>query len=106
VKITQIIKKRVMWWKKRRRNGDNWEFTIQLDKDSLDRFNRLKARIPASDNANIIALALKCLEQKTDKIIKRQIRNRTRALKNEGDSAQQIAAHLEKEGYSRIGGKR
>jgi len=73
---------------------------VLLDKDSVDRFNRLKARIPAFDSTKIMAAALKCLEQKTDRIIKRQIRNRFRVLEKEGLNSQQIAAYLKNEGYS------
>ena len=47
----------------------------------------------------MIASAVRCLEQKTDKIIKRQATRRIRALKNEGHSPQQIANYLNKKGF-------
>jgi hypothetical protein len=92
-------RKHVMWWKHRKKSENRRELRILLDKDSFDRFNRLKARIPAFDSTKIMAAALKCLEQKTDRIIKRQIRIRFRVLEKEGHNPQQIAAYLKKEGY-------
>ena len=75
---------RVMWWRKNQRQRGGQEFIVWLDKDSCARFDRLKTKIPAFHNNELIASALLSLEQKTDRIIKRQITKRIRTLKNEG----------------------
>jgi hypothetical protein len=102
VKIVRIINKGIMRWKKCRRKGEIRELTVLLDKDSFERFNRLKTQIPASDNAGIIASALKCLDQKTDRIIKRQVMKIIQAMNNEGYDPQQTSDYLNEKGFPAV----
>jgi hypothetical protein len=95
---------RVMWWRKSPRKMGSRELIVLLDKDSRERFDRLKTKIPAFNNNEVIASALLCLEHKTDRIIKRQITKRIRMLKNEGHSPQQIADYLKKKGIPALAG--
>jgi hypothetical protein len=69
---------------------------VLLDEDSLERFERLRNKTTALDNSELIASALKCLEDKTDRITKRLVMKSIRTLKNEGYSHQQIAKYLNK----------
>ena len=65
------------WFKQRKRQGSNkQEKTFKLDCDAQERFDRLKAKIPAFDEDEILASALKSLEQKVDRIIRKQIANK------------------------------
>jgi len=101
--ISEIIG-RVMWWRKNQRKRGGQELIIWLDKDSCARFDRLKTKIPAFHNNEVIASALLSLEQKTDRIIKRQVRKRIRKLENEGHSPQQIADYLNEKGIPKLAG--
>ena len=92
------IIERVMWWRKSQRKRDSRELIVLLDKDSCERFDRLKARISAFNNNEVIASALKCLEHKTDRIIKRLVMKRIQDLKNEGLSPKEISDYLNKNG--------
>ena len=93
-----------MLWRKKKRNRPSRELIVSLDKDSCERFDRLKTKIPAFNNDEVIASALQCLEHKTDRIIKRQITKRIRKLENEGLSPQQIADYLKKKGIPALAG--
>ncbi len=84
MEMIPAIMGRVMWWRKSQRKRDSRELIVLLDKDSRARFDRLKTKIPAFHNNELIASALQCLEHKTDRIIKSQITKRIRTLKNEG----------------------
>jgi hypothetical protein len=101
--IPEMIK-RVMWWRKNQRKRGGQELIVWLDKDSCARFDRLKIKIPAFHNNEVIASALLSLEQKTDRIIKRQVRKRIRKLENEGHSPQQIADYLNEKGIPKLAG--
>ena len=95
--IPAIIE-RVMWWRKSKRKKGSRELIVLLDKDSCERLDRLKAKIPAFNNNEVIASALKCLEHKTDRIIKRLVMKRIQDLKNEGLSPKEISDYLNKNG--------
>lgn len=90
------IIERVKTWRIGKRNKDSQELRVLLEKDSFERFERLRNKMTAFDNSELIASALKCLEDKTERIIKRQIMKSIRTLKNEGYSHQQIAKYLNK----------
>lgn len=77
-----------MWWKKGRKNRDKRELIVLLDKDSCERFDRLKAKLPAFDEDEILVAALKYLEQKVDKIIIKQRAKKNRGLKDTGQQLQ------------------
>jgi hypothetical protein len=91
-----------MRWKKCRRKDNDRELTVLIDKDSRDRFDRLKVQIPNFDNAEIISAALKCLEQKTDRIIKRQVIKIIRTMDNEGYDPQQTSDYLNEKGFPAV----
>jgi len=95
---------RVMWWRKHQRKRGGHELIVWLDKDSCARFDRLKTKIPAFRNNELIASDLLSREQKTDRIIKRQVRKRIRRLENEGHSPQQIADYLKEKGIPKLAG--
>jgi len=93
--IPEMIE-RIRWWRKNQRKKAGQELIVWLDKDTCERFVRLKTKIPGFHDNEVIASALQCLEHKTDRIIKRQITKRIRKLENEGLSTQQIAHYLKK----------
>jgi hypothetical protein len=77
--------------KKQRSSGSA---SITLDEDSVILLERLKAKIPAFGDGELISSALKCLEQKTDMIIKKHVMRRIKTLKREGLNSQEIARDL------------
>ena len=79
---------------KNQREINNQELSIFLDEESFRRFQQLKAKIPKHDNSELIALALKCLEEKTDRITRRLVKKKVHSLKNKGFGNQKIADHL------------
>ena len=86
-------------------DASNHESTVFLNDESLERLKRLKAKIAKIDDAAIIALALRGLEEKADSIIRTRVIRRIRALKNEGLDPGQIADYLNSKGYPPIEGK-
>jgi hypothetical protein len=48
------------------------ELTIKLNRESLRRLNRLRLKTKKADESELVSLALTALEQKVDKILKRQ----------------------------------
>ena len=83
----------------------NDESTLTLSDDSRERLKRLKAKFTKIEDAEIIGLALRGLEEKTDSIIRRRTKKRVMALKNEGLDPGQIADHLNNKGYLPIEGE-
>jgi hypothetical protein len=59
------------------------ELNIALDRDSSERLERLRVRLPKANDSELIALALKSLEEKMGRIIKRKIMRKIRAMKSE-----------------------
>jgi hypothetical protein len=84
------------WWKEKHKSRNPHELTVFLDEDSLERFERLKSKIRTFDNDTLVTTALKCLEDKTDKIIRMQVRKRIWSLRKEGLNPEQIAGILNK----------
>jgi hypothetical protein len=82
------------WREKQRRGGDRHQLIVLLDDDSLERFERLKFKIRTLDSSALVTSALKCFENRTDRIIKRRIVRTIRALKKEGLDSDQIANYL------------
>jgi hypothetical protein len=74
--------------------GDRHQIIVSLDDDALERFERLKSKIRTFDNSALVTSAIKCLEDRTDRLIKRQIVRTIRALKKEGLGSDQIASYL------------
>jgi len=82
-----------------RKTGVHGErLSVSLDRDSIDRFKRLKKKLKSVNEGQLMALALKSLEQKTDRIIKRQARKKAPLLLKEGLGMEEIAKHFEKKG--------
>ena len=86
-------------------DGSNQDSTVLLNDESLERLRRLKAKMAKIDDAGIIALALRGLEERTDSIIRRRVKKKIMALKNEGLDPGQIADLLNSKGYPSIEGK-
>jgi hypothetical protein len=83
----------------------NHKSTLPLNEKSLERLRRLKAKMTKIDDVGIIALALRGLEEKTDSIIRKRVKKKIMALKNEGLDPGQIADFLNSKGYPCIEGK-
>jgi hypothetical protein len=83
----------------------NDESTLTLSDESRERLKRLKAKFAKIDDAEIIAVALRGLEEKTDTIIRRRTKKRVMALKAEGLDPKQIADHLNNKGYPSLVGE-
>lgn len=81
------------------REEKSLKLNVQLDEEARMRLERLKAKMPRSDENKMISLALKCLEQKWNLIVKRQTIKRVRTLKNEGMNLEQIARLLNDEHF-------
>lgn len=79
------------------------KLSVLVDEEAFERFERLKTKVPKLDNRQLIAFALRCLEQRTDTIIKRRALARIKMLKNEGLSPRQIADHLNKKAMPTLG---
>jgi hypothetical protein len=79
------------------------ELSVLVDEEAFKQLERLKAKLTKLDNSQLIAFALRCLEQRTDTIIKRRALERIKALKNEGLSPRQIADHLNKKAMPTLG---
>ena len=73
---------------------DEKKVVVKLDEDSLRRLERLKVLVPNGDEDAVFRLALKSLEQKVDKILRKRLAQRIRHLKKEGLSHQEIADYL------------
>ncbi len=82
-----------------KRGEKSLELTLQLDSEARVRFEKLRNKMPRADETQIVALALKCLEQKWDIIVKWQAIKRVRTLKNEGMNNEQIAKRLNDEHF-------
>jgi CRP-like cAMP-binding protein len=73
---------------------DEKNVVVSLDEDSLRRLERLKVLVPNGNEDAVFRLALKSLEQKVDKILRKRLAQRIRGLKKEGLSHQEIADYL------------
>jgi hypothetical protein len=92
-RIPQVLKKR----SKKAKEGQ--EFTIWLDQDSVERMERLKEILKSLDDNTLMAFALKSLERETHRIIMKRVLRKIRALEKQGFNSQQIADHLNKQGF-------
>ena len=72
--VREYLKK--LQWNQKDESG-KVAFTFTLDMESVDRFKRLKGRLNHMDDDLMIALALKALERKVDRLIKRKRRRKT-----------------------------
>jgi hypothetical protein len=89
-RISQVLRK------KRDKGEKSQALTIWLDKDSVQRLERLKRKFKRFDDSKLIDFALKSLELQMNRILKRRVLRRIRALENKGLSSEQIADHLNK----------
>jgi len=60
----------------------NNRLNITLNKESIERFERMKGLMPHLDDKQLIGLALKCLEKKTNMIIQIQGLRKSRDRKS------------------------
>ena len=77
--------------------------SIELDRESLARFLRLKKKLPNLQDEEVIAHALKSLEHKTDQILRKIALKKVRKLKSEGLSPENVAEQLNKNGVPPLG---
>ena len=97
--MLKVIQKCVQKIFSKNREEKSLKLNVQLDEEARMRLERLKAKMPRSDENQMISLALKCLEQKWNLIVKRQTIKRVRTLKNEGMNLEQIARLLNDEHF-------
>ncbi|MEA2039485.1 MAG: hypothetical protein U9N82_06590 [Thermodesulfobacteriota bacterium] len=60
----------------------NNRLNVTLNKESIERFERMKGLMPHVDDKELIGLALKCLEKKTNMIIQIQALRKSRDRKS------------------------
>jgi hypothetical protein len=60
------------------------ELNIELDKDTRERLLRLRKKLPKTNDSELIALAIRALEEKMGRIIKRKMIRKIRTLKSGG----------------------
>ena len=68
----------------------NNRLNITLNKESIERFERMKGLMPHLDDKELIGLALKCLEKKTNMIIQIQGLRKSRDRKSMGGMNQMV----------------
>ncbi|MFO7738060.1 MAG: hypothetical protein R6V46_06305 [Desulfatiglandaceae bacterium] len=56
---------------------------IELDRESHERLERLRDKLPKTGDSQLIALSLQSLEEKMGRIIKRKMIRKIRAMKSE-----------------------
>jgi hypothetical protein len=98
----KLIKEFAKKWKNKKGSNVNRKLTVVFNGESVERFDRLRTKIARTNNQDLIAMALKALEQRTDSIIKRQAKQKARTLENEGFSLQQIAECLNNQGIPTV----
>ncbi len=82
----------------RGKNGDT-KLVVSLDNASKERLEALKTKIPSFDENAIVAEGIKCLETKTDRIIRRQGAKKFQLLTKKGYTPEQIAAILNRKNF-------
>jgi hypothetical protein len=90
--------------KKTDKPGRGRDTAPALDGEAVEHLERLKTKFPQLSEDKLMALALKYLDRKTDKIIRRRLSRRIRTLKNRGFSVEQIAEHLNRQKVSPLSG--
>jgi gluconate kinase len=80
-----------------RRPSNRQKVSVYLDDEASGRLERLRQKLRTFDNSQLLALSLKALESKTDKIIKMRITKRVPELKREGLSEEAIAEYLNRQ---------
>jgi hypothetical protein len=75
--MTFSVRERIKKWKRNHKhNFDKEVFTFSLDMDSVERLHRLKHNLNNMNEDVLIALALRSLEHKVDRLIKRKRRKK------------------------------
>jgi len=75
------------------------ELPVWLGKEAHKSIERLKVKMPKTNEDKLVTVSLKLLEQRWDIIVKRRARKKSRTLKKEGMNSQQIAEQLNKENF-------
>lgn len=81
---------------KARKDGDRPEELrlLKLEGENLELFGRLKTKLPKFSETDLINSALKCLENRTDRIISRHLAKKVKIMSDQGLKPQQIATEL------------
>ena len=88
------LKSRFSRWRHKRKEIENRELRVVLDKTSFARFERLRTRMRRADDAKLIDLALKCLEKKIAIIIEQRSACRDQPQNGERLELQQRLSNL------------
>ena len=75
-------------------NDQKEQQLLKLEGENIELIERLKSKLPKLSESELINSALKCLEHKTDRIIKRQLVKRVKLMSDKGLQPQQIAKRL------------
>jgi hypothetical protein len=90
--------------KKQNPNNDQEDLQLlKLEGENIELFERLKSKLPKLDETELINSALKCLERKADRIIKRQLVKKVKIMSDRGLQPQQIAERLNENKIPAIG---
>ena len=84
--------------KKKKKEEERKKLVLWLDQDSVERLERLRGILKNFDDSQLIALALKLLEHRMKKMVKRRLLRKIRTLEKKGLLFQQIADQLDKQG--------
>jgi hypothetical protein len=76
---------------------------IQLEGENLELFQRLTDKLPRLSENDLINAALRSLERKTNRIIKRQLVKKVKLMTDRGLQPQQIASRLNEKKIPTIG---
>ena len=82
-----------------KKDQDRMELPVWLGTEAHKSIERLKVKMPKTNEDNLVTVSLKLLEQRWDITVKRRARKRSRTLKKEGLNSQQIAEQLNKENF-------
>jgi len=77
-KVKKILKKTI----KLKEKDESVTIMVELDKESAERLKFLKAGLKNRDEDELIAISLKCLEQKVKTIIKKQQKGQNPSFNN------------------------
>ena len=74
------------------------ELSVLLDKESAERLDRLRSRLVKEDDNELAALALRCLEQRVDSIIRKRVMKSIQTIKAGGISTDEVPQPLNQQG--------
>ena len=89
--------------KKESEGEEGRKLTVRLDQDSAGRLDRLRGILKKLNDDTLIAFALRSLENRVERIVKRRVLKNIRALKKKGFNSRQIADYLNQKGVPPLG---